>query len=520
MLCIAFSIADARFASLANIHTLASQAALPLILATGMTFIILQGSIDLSVEGVMAACSLTFALLVRNSRTGLDLGVLAIVAASLLGACFGVANGALITRLRVPSFMVTLGTWSITSGVAMLISGGQPPQIRDMGMRNWALGDSLGVPNLIVVAIVFLAGGYLLQSYTRFGRYSYIVGSSEDIARLSGVAVDRFKVLAFAFCGLSSGLAGALEVGAIGPGARPDRRQPDVSRANRGGDRRYVPQRRARRGRAVDGRRAHPDRAREWHDLCRRNALSSNRGAGRDHTPRGDCSDLASSWPPQSGEMTAPVLSVNAVCKRYPGVQALDRVSLAVGMNEVVGLIGQNGSGKSTLLKMLAGLVKPDEGSVLVRGRPFAGGFAAAANAGIGMVFQEQSLILNVTVAENILLGCEGEAVRYGFYDWAKLRALARQQLDKLGCDIPPEAITGTLSFAQRQMVELAKSIAVEDRVGGDPIILLDEPTSVLDADDIDTVLTRSNGCAPTPPSYSSRTASTKCFVSATGFML
>lgn len=113
--------------------------------------------------------------------------------------------------------------------------------------------------------------------------------------------------------------------------------------------------------------------------------------------------------------MTAPVLSVNAVCKRYPGVQALDRVSLAVGMNEVVGLIGQNGSGKSTLLKMLAGLVKPDEGSVLVRGRPFAGGFAAAANAGIGMVFQEQSLILNVTVAENILLGCEGEAVRYGF---------------------------------------------------------------------------------------------------------
>jgi ribose transport system permease protein len=114
--------------------------------------------------------------------------------------------------------MVTLGTWSITSGVAMLISGGQPPQIRDMGMRNWALGDSLGVPNLIVVAIVFLAVGYLLQTYTRFGRYGYIVGSSEDIARLSGVAVDRFKVLAFAFCGLSSGLAGALESARLGLG--------------------------------------------------------------------------------------------------------------------------------------------------------------------------------------------------------------------------------------------------------------------------------------------------------------
>jgi ribose transport system permease protein len=218
VLCFGFSIANAQFASLANIHTLASQAAVSLILATGMTFIILQGSIDLSVEGVMAACSLTFALLVRNSRTGLDLGVLAVAAASLLGACFGIANGVLITRLRVPSFMVTLGTWSISGGVAMLISGGQPPQIRDTGMRSWALGDSLGVPNLIVVAIVFLASGYVLQTYTRFGRYSYIVGSSEEIARLSGVAVDRFKVFAFAVCGLGSGLAGALESARLGLG--------------------------------------------------------------------------------------------------------------------------------------------------------------------------------------------------------------------------------------------------------------------------------------------------------------
>jgi ribose transport system ATP-binding protein len=187
--------------------------------------------------------------------------------------------------------------------------------------------------------------------------------------------------------------------------------------------------------------------------------------------------------------MTGELLCVKGVSKRYPGVQALDNVTLAIGPNEVVGLIGENGSGKSTLLKIMAGLVRPDEGVVLVRGRPLAPGFAAAAKAGIGMVFQEQSLILNVTVAENILMGCEGEAIRYGFYDWGRLRGLARRQLDKLRCDIAPDAIAGALSFARRQLVELAKCLVLEDSVGGQPIILLDEPTSVLDAADIDRVL-------------------------------
>jgi len=190
--------------------------------------------------------------------------------------------------------------------------------------------------------------------------------------------------------------------------------------------------------------------------------------------------------------MSDVAISVAGLSKRYPGIQALDDVSLDVRPYEVVGLIGENGSGKSTLLKIMAGLVKPDDGKILVRDRPvMPGDFLAAARAGVGMVFQEQSLLLNITVAENILLGCEGDAVRFGLYDWKKLNSLARRQLDKLGCDIPSDANTGSLSFAQRQMVELAKVLAIEDRIEGAPIILLDEPTSVLDAEEIDTVLTQ-----------------------------
>ncbi|HEY1720352.1 MAG TPA: ABC transporter permease [Magnetospirillaceae bacterium] len=214
----AFSIGDARFASLANLKTLASQSAIPLILATGMTYVILQGSIDLSVEGVMAVSSLSCAMLLRNSRTGFDLGVIALLVGICVGAMFGTLNGILITRLRIPSFMVTLGIWSVTSGIAMLISGGQPPEIRDMSIRGWALGETIGVPNLTLVALVCLVIGYLLQNFTRFGRYTYVIGGSEEIAKLSGVRINFYKVLGFGLCGLTAGLGGVLESARLGLG--------------------------------------------------------------------------------------------------------------------------------------------------------------------------------------------------------------------------------------------------------------------------------------------------------------
>ena len=183
------------------------------------------------------------------------------------------------------------------------------------------------------------------------------------------------------------------------------------------------------------------------------------------------------------------VLDVEAVHKRYPGVIALNGVSLRVGRHEVVGLAGENGAGKSTLLKILVGLERPDSGALRVRGREVRlRGVARAAAEGIGMVFQEQSLVPNLTAAENILLGCEGAAVRLGVYRWRRLAELAKAQLDKIGSTVDPMARTETLSFAERQMVEIAKVLAIEERTSAEPIVLLDEPTSVLDGDEIETL--------------------------------
>ena len=188
--------------------------------------------------------------------------------------------------------------------------------------------------------------------------------------------------------------------------------------------------------------------------------------------------------------MTVPVLRVEGLSKSFAGVRALDDVSIEVGSREVIGLIGENGAGKSTLLKVLAGVLRADCGRIIVRGTPISpANVAAAATSGIGIVFQEQALLPNVTVAENILLGHERRALRGGFYDWRKFYALAAKQLDKLGGGISPSALTATLSFAERQLVEIARALAIEEHTRHEPIILLDEPTSMLDANGTETVL-------------------------------
>jgi ribose transport system ATP-binding protein len=193
-----------------------------------------------------------------------------------------------------------------------------------------------------------------------------------------------------------------------------------------------------------------------------------------------------------SAASATPVVRVEGITKHFPGVRALDNVTLELHQHEVLGLVGENGSGKSTLLKILAGVTVPDRGRIVVRGKPATyRSVAAALRAGIGMVFQEQALIPNVTVAENILLGAEDNTVRSGVYRWRELNRRAQTQLAKVNAQIEPSALTESLTFAERQLVELAKVLRIEERIGGDPVILLDEPTTVLEREEIETLFTQ-----------------------------
>ncbi|HET6518273.1 MAG TPA: sugar ABC transporter ATP-binding protein [Geminicoccaceae bacterium] len=198
------------------------------------------------------------------------------------------------------------------------------------------------------------------------------------------------------------------------------------------------------------------------------------------------------SAPTAVAEAPPPVLELRRVDKSFPGVRALVDVGIRVRPHEVVGLVGENGAGKSTLMRVLAGVYRPDAGEYRLRGHPVTlSGPRDAARHGVGMVFQEQSLLPNLTVAEIIYLGAEQPLTRFGLIRWRALYAAARRQLDKVRANIDPAARTAELSFAARQMVELAKALTLEEQVEGDLVVLLDEPTSVLERAEIDILFER-----------------------------
>jgi ribose transport system permease protein len=218
LMVVVFSVISGRFLTVPNAGSIANQASILLVLAVGSTFVILLGCIDLSIEGVMATSSLVTVLLAHNDRNGLDLGYLAVLVGAAVGAVFGLVNGLLHTRMRIPSFMVTLGTGAIGIGIATVLFGGQPPRLLDDGLRAWGTERVAGFPRLLLIAVLVLALGYLIQRLTRIGRYILVIGGDEQIAKLSGVSVPRYKVYAFVLSGTASGLAGAMASTQLGVG--------------------------------------------------------------------------------------------------------------------------------------------------------------------------------------------------------------------------------------------------------------------------------------------------------------
>jgi len=175
--------------------------------------------------------------------------------------------------------------------------------------------------------------------------------------------------------------------------------------------------------------------------------------------------------------MAAPLLELDRIAKIYPGVVALDQVSLSVGRGEVVGLIGENGAGKSTLMKVLGGVVAPTAGRILLDGCERAALTVQQAIAGgIAFVHQELNLFDNLDVAANVYIGREphfGGPLR--LVDRGRLRERVRHLLSRIGADFGPDAPVAELSLAQRQLVEIAKALSLEAR-----LVIMDEPTSSL----------------------------------------
>ncbi|MBA2597048.1 MAG: sugar ABC transporter ATP-binding protein [Chloroflexia bacterium] len=173
-------------------------------------------------------------------------------------------------------------------------------------------------------------------------------------------------------------------------------------------------------------------------------------------------------------ELRSPLLRVEQVSKHFPGVLALQDVSLEVYPGEVLGLVGENGAGKSTLMKILSGVYQPDGGQITLDGKPTVlHSPRQAQDLGISIIYQEFNLMPNLSVEENVFVGREPNTGK--FVRWRELRRQTEQLLDQLGVQLHPGAIVRDLSVAEQQMVEIAKALSLNAR-----LVIMDEPTSAL----------------------------------------
>ncbi|MDF0554388.1 ribose ABC transporter permease [Kamptonema sp. UHCC 0994] len=205
-ICIIFSIVTPNFLSLGNLINVIRQASINIVLATGMTFVILTGGIDLSVGSILGVTAVVGVLVSLIPGAGL----LAVPAALLAGAGLGLLNGSLIAYLGLPPFIVTLGSYTALRGVAYLVANGTTVINRNLNFA-WVGNNYLGpLPWLVIIAFLAVLVSWFVLRRTVLGRHIYAVGGNARAARLTGIKVNRVLLFVYGVSGLLSGLGGIM----------------------------------------------------------------------------------------------------------------------------------------------------------------------------------------------------------------------------------------------------------------------------------------------------------------------
>jgi ribose transport system permease protein len=203
---IAFELMSGRFLSVQNLSIVAQQASINTVLAAGMTFVILTGGIDLSVGSILAAAAMVAIL---GSQIP-EWGMLGIPAALLMGLALGLANGALIAFVRLPPFIVTLGSLTAVRGLARLLGNDTTQFNPDLPFAFIGNGVLFGVPWLVWIALLFVVMSWFILRRTVLGVHIYAVGGNQDAARLTGIKVWAVLLFVYAVSGLAAGLGGVM----------------------------------------------------------------------------------------------------------------------------------------------------------------------------------------------------------------------------------------------------------------------------------------------------------------------
>jgi len=214
-----FSLLNPRFFTFQNLQFILRQSAILLIASVGGTFIILMGSIDLSVGGIASLTCVASAIFANSHASHRLVGAIVLLEAIAIGLVFGIANGLILVKGKIPSFLATLGVGTIAGGISLLLTGGFTVPIFTRSFKWLGAGDIFGIPVLGIAAAIIYIWGVFLGNRTRFGRYVFAVGGGEQATRFSGVPVDKVKILSFALAGALSGLSGGLLAARLGAGS-------------------------------------------------------------------------------------------------------------------------------------------------------------------------------------------------------------------------------------------------------------------------------------------------------------
>jgi ribose transport system permease protein len=206
LLCVVMACVSREFLSTQNLSNIARQVSINAILAVGMSVVIFSGGIDLSVGAVLALSMTTVA---GAMLSGLPVP-LAIGLALAVGLACGSINGLLVAYVRLPAIIVTLAMMEIPRGVALLYTKGYPLSGLPESFAFWGRGQALGVPTPILIMLALFAAAYVVLNHYPVGRYLYGLGGNEEAVRLSGVRVERYKLLAYAASGVTAALGGVV----------------------------------------------------------------------------------------------------------------------------------------------------------------------------------------------------------------------------------------------------------------------------------------------------------------------
>lgn len=215
LMIVGLSLASDVFLTSRNIINIIRQISVNAVLASGMTFVIITGGIDLSVGSIVAVGGVIVASIIKPGSAPIWLAILAALAAC---SVLGFVNGITIAKLKVPPFVITLSMMTIARGIAYVYTDGRPIVALPKSFLFLGRGTIgfLPVPVVIMLLVVIIAG--VLLYFTTFGRYVYYIGGNEEAARVSGINIVRVKTLVYAFNGLLAGLGGVMLAARINSG--------------------------------------------------------------------------------------------------------------------------------------------------------------------------------------------------------------------------------------------------------------------------------------------------------------